>query len=309
MLALIRAFTRTVWRLLAAGIPLTDAERQALARRLLPIMQRNRRREYAAAVERIAEQLPGIKAAPLRPYTAEAIESVLAAVGGPDAPPVKVPAAEIDPASRRASRVRVEIREETRTDRAVARVVADRAGARLARHARQAGRDAVIDTAASAGDEIGWARVLTGAENCAFCAMLASRGPVYRSDKSASSVVGRRGRTRGTRELGEEFHDHCDCEVVLVRRGQDWPGREQYEQLERLWIAADTLAADEPTRRLFRRAYARHDELADQLEEIWNEATAGKRSAAGRRRAFAAAVKQNPPAALVAAQRPRRADD
>ena len=61
---------------------------------------------------------------------------------------------------------------------------------------------------------------------CAFCSMLASRGAVY-STKSAGQVVGRgkpvgshslaKGvRPRGSRALGEKFHDFCRCEVVPV---------------------------------------------------------------------------------------------
>src|SRR5690625_388015 len=61
---------------------------------------------------------------------------------------------------------------------------------------------------------------------CAFCAMLASRGAVY-SPESASGVVGRgkpvgshplaKGiKPRGSRQLGEKYHDHCRCEVVVV---------------------------------------------------------------------------------------------
>ena len=61
---------------------------------------------------------------------------------------------------------------------------------------------------------------------CAFCSMLASRGAVY-STTSAGQVVGRgkpvgshplaKGvRPRGSRALGEKFHDFCRCEVVPV---------------------------------------------------------------------------------------------
>ena len=67
---------------------------------------------------------------------------------------------------------------------------------------------------------------------CAFCGMLASRGAVY-SEESGLKVGGRgvpvgqgkgkgskgRGRgvkTRGSRAIGESFHDHCRCEVVVV---------------------------------------------------------------------------------------------
>jgi len=63
---------------------------------------------------------------------------------------------------------------------------------------------------------------------CAFCSMLASRGAEY-TERSASGVVGRgrpigshrlaKGiRPRGSRKLGEKFHDYCRCEVVILTR-------------------------------------------------------------------------------------------
>lgn len=67
---------------------------------------------------------------------------------------------------------------------------------------------------------------------CAFCGMLASRGAAYSSKAAASGVVGRgvdvsktRGRrggqargvrSRGSRGIGQEFHDHCKCRAVPV---------------------------------------------------------------------------------------------
>lgn len=69
---------------------------------------------------------------------------------------------------------------------------------------------------------------------CAFCGMLASRGAVYHSEASAGAVVGRgvaipatkrRGgqakgiRPRGSRRMGEKYHDHCYCSIVPVKRG------------------------------------------------------------------------------------------
>ncbi|WGH82520.1 hypothetical protein QDX25_05045 [Auritidibacter ignavus] len=61
---------------------------------------------------------------------------------------------------------------------------------------------------------------------CAFCSMLASRGAVY-TERSATGVVGRgtpigshrsaKGiRPRGSRKLGEQFHDYCRCDVVIL---------------------------------------------------------------------------------------------
>lgn len=72
---------------------------------------------------------------------------------------------------------------------------------------------------------------------CAWCGMLASRGAVY-STESAGVVGGRgvpvgqgqgrgskgRGRgikTRGSRAIGESFHDHCRCEVVALTAGNE----------------------------------------------------------------------------------------
>lgn len=77
---------------------------------------------------------------------------------------------------------------------------------------------------------------------CAFCALLASRGPVYNSSASAGGVVGRgtdesvnfradgtrrRGgqalgiRARGTQNLGDAYHDRCHCVVTPVFQGGD----------------------------------------------------------------------------------------
>lgn len=71
---------------------------------------------------------------------------------------------------------------------------------------------------------------------CGFCGMLASRGAAYTSKESAEGVVGRgvpvgkgRGRgskgqgrgikPRGSREIGQSFHDHCKCRAVPVHEG------------------------------------------------------------------------------------------
>lgn len=67
---------------------------------------------------------------------------------------------------------------------------------------------------------------------CAFCGMLASRSAAYTSKEAALTVVGRgvpvektagkRGgqgkgiKPRGSRRVGESFHDHCRCKAVPV---------------------------------------------------------------------------------------------
>lgn len=67
---------------------------------------------------------------------------------------------------------------------------------------------------------VGYARV-TSAKPCAFCAMLASRGPVYRSEGSG----------------GFRAHGHCACTVEPVfRRDAAWPGRAR--EFHDLWNQA-----------------------------------------------------------------------
>lgn len=101
------------------------------------------------------------------------------------------------------------------------------------RHAKDAGRQAQIDTARHDRRALGYARRLTGAYNCAFCTMLASRGPVYRSADAA--LIRHEDRGRSASATGEPFHDRCDCEVVPVFDATDWEGRDQYLELEKLW--------------------------------------------------------------------------
>jgi len=75
------------------------------------------------------------------------------------------------------------------------------------RHTLNGGRETIVATVESDRSALGWARATSGAA-CAFCLMLASRGPVYKGAKTA------------------EFHAHdsCSCTVEPVyRRDADWP--------------------------------------------------------------------------------------
>lgn len=85
------------------------------------------------------------------------------------------------------------------------------------------GRATIVDTLASDPSAHGWARATSGSP-CAFCAMLASRGPSY-SEETA----------------GFEAHDGCSCsaEPVYDPAG-DWPaGARQYQDLWKQAKAAD----------------------------------------------------------------------
>lgn len=121
--------------------------------------------------------------------------------------------------------------------------VLDDALARLTRGAARlvadADRATIITNTRNDPDAVRYVRHAS-ANACAFCAMLATRQAVYRSEASASVVVGRgtakrndgsgfdrlrKGvRARGTQDLGEKYHDHCHCVAVPV-----WPGQEVEE--------------------------------------------------------------------------------
>jgi len=74
----------------------------------------------------------------------------------------------------------------------------NRAGIRLAGAGQKSvldgGRAAIYALAKTDPAAVGWARI-TRAKPCAFCAMLASRGAVYKTEKSARFLA----------------HDHCMC--------------------------------------------------------------------------------------------------
>lgn len=82
-----------------------------------------------------------------------------------------------------------------------------------------------------------WARVLTGAENCGFCVMLASRGPVYSSARDAGRLHASAAfKDAGALDYVNSYHPGCDCVVVPVYDFGDWPGRDSYKELEDFYI-------------------------------------------------------------------------
>lgn len=68
--------------------------------------------------------------------------------------------------------------------------------------ALEGGRQVMQRSIASDERATGYARV-TDADPCAWCAMLASRGPVYKSAKTAGDP----------RAGGDSYHDHCACQA------------------------------------------------------------------------------------------------
>lgn len=109
----------------------------------------------------------------------------------------------------------------------------------VARHVAAGGWDTVQGAVRSDRQARGWARVASG-NACAFCLMLASRGPVYRGEDTASF----------------EPHDHCSCGIEpVLGDGYQWPetsvaAREQWDALK------DENGGDGADLNSFRRALA-----------------------------------------------------
>lgn len=128
-----------------------------------------------------------------------------------------------------------------------------RAEGALLRHALYSSRDTI--EASATRNRIGYARVLRGPTNCAFCVMAAGRGATYTSERAAGRVVGRgkdplaattknrklakgiktRGQGRRERPIGSRYHDHCNCDVIAIRDDSDWPADYDVERLERMY--------------------------------------------------------------------------
>lgn len=68
--------------------------------------------------------------------------------------------------------------------------------------ALEGGRQTMQRSIAADERATGWARV-TDSDPCAWCAMLASRGPVYKSAQTAGDP----------RQSGDRYHDHCACQA------------------------------------------------------------------------------------------------
>jgi hypothetical protein len=87
------------------------------------------------------------------------------------------------------------------------------------RYVTTAARDTIVENSDREG--VRWARHAQP-DACAFCRLLATRGPDYLTKESAQFVVGHKGRLRGDRKIGELYHDDCGCEPVPVRAGDSY---------------------------------------------------------------------------------------
>jgi hypothetical protein len=90
-------------------------------------------------------------------------------------------------------------------------------------------RDTVLSNAQRQG--VRYARYAS-ANACSFCQVLATRidSGLYKTEYSSVRVVGRAGRPRGKRKLGEKFHDNCHCLPGPVFDGQPYTPPDYVQQ-------------------------------------------------------------------------------
>ncbi|WP_229398188.1 VG15 protein [Micromonospora okii] len=161
-----------------------------------------------------------------------------------EVPPIayagQLPAAQLSTSLLVTGPVRVKYLTGRGTPPAQAATQARAATARAAvRHVTDAGRDTIRDTSRRDRLALGYARVTDG-DPCYFCAMLASRGPVYESEETA----------RGD----DPYHDGCGCVPAPVyRRSDPWPGGAR--DYAALWREATAGRSGRAAINAFRRAY------------------------------------------------------
>ena len=122
-------------------------------------------------------------------------------------------------------------------------------------------------------DGVRWARVPLGVETCEFCVMLASRGFVYHTARSAGE--------------GEHWHRNCRCKVIPGMEDdfavEGYSG-EQYEALARANAEIDSDPTLTPAQRdAAKRALQEYD-AAEYYAVYRGSGIAGKVKSSGRRR-------------------------
>jgi hypothetical protein len=115
---------------------------------------------------------------------------------------------------------------------------------RVAKEVENGGRRLQLNAVRSEKGRVGFARVATGRETCAFCLMLVSRGPVYKSELAAGAKHEGAAEILETKnnvsddeldELMTRWHPGCDCKVVPVFDPDNWQGRDDFLRMEDIW--------------------------------------------------------------------------
>ena len=204
------------------GVPVTPEQVNEVALRLWRPTVSARRVNYGASMRYLADAGMPVNVPAARAYPFKAMTSTIErAVEG-----VRINADPVD--------------EDNRTDLRVIEAARTPIEGSIVRQALAPARDVVATIGTDQRQpHVGWARVLVGPYSCPFCAMLASRGPVYSSKESAEG--------RGGYGLGN-WHAPpqggvCDCVAVPVFEGQSWEGQAAHEELDALWQEHGSLDA------------------------------------------------------------------
>jgi hypothetical protein len=141
------------------------------------------------------------------------------------------------------------------------RLVVVQASGSATRHVLNGARDATLELIKADAVAVGYIRV-TAANPCAFCAMLASRGPVYHDASFAESDP----RFEGPGTV--KVHDNCACTVKAVfSRAAQWPGRAaEFRQMWRDNIEGQYSGRD--ALNAWRRLYEAAEREAQRADEI-----------------------------------------
>ena len=128
------------------------------------------------------------------------------------------------------------------------------------RLALEGGRDVIEGTIMGDDDALGWARIGDG-DPCGWCAMLISRGGVYKSAKAAGD----------SRYGGEKYHDHDGCQAVPIF-DRSSPYEQAAEELYDQWKRVTAGHSGAEARRVWRRYWENRDNFdageADQLAAL-----------------------------------------
>lgn len=122
-------------------------------------------------------------------------------------------------------------------------------GMRVAKEVENGGRRLALNAVRGETRRVGFARVATGRETCAFCLMLVSRGPVYKRElragakhEGAADIMDEK--LTNDEEIDDEeldqlmtrWHPGCDCKVVPVFDENNWVGYDDWKRMEQIWI-------------------------------------------------------------------------
>jgi len=118
-----------------------------------------------------------------------------------------------------------------------AEIALEKSGSAVTRHTLNGGRETITQTGLADPAAEGFARVTDG-DPCAFCAMLASRGAVYKSEATANFKP----------------HDRCGCQPEPVFDVQRYKMTPHMRELNALWVSSTAGKSGKDAVNAFRRA-------------------------------------------------------